>query len=145
MARYKRQETIYKLVFADPEMDGLEVRVRDVSIGKLRQLVTLREDASDDEQTEELDKLFNEFAKSLVDWNLDDENDDPVPATLEGILAQPGKFVMQIIGAWIETVSGVPKDGPLPVRSTGGSPFQVASIPVVPRSQSLSTLATQSG
>src|SRR5215510_14389149 len=113
-------------------MEGLEVRARSITTGKLLALSRLRAPTLTAEDVEE---LFMALADALVDWNLEDENGNPVPATVEGLYAQDLDFAQRIVWAWIDAVSGV--DAPLEPSSPSGGPFPEASIPMEPLSVSL--------
>ncbi len=82
------------------DYDGLIVRMKSISYGKVRRLMSL---GDDDEGAEEMAAAF---AEHLVSWNLEDENDEPVPATAEGVDAQDFEFVMDIIETWLDQVTG---------------------------------------
>ncbi|MEV0618539.1 hypothetical protein AB0I81_34790 [Nonomuraea sp. NPDC050404] len=129
---YKRPAKVYKLVFAEDDMEGLEVKARSMSTGALLDmapLFDLKLSASPTaEEMESIAELLEKFAEVLVSWNLEDEDDQPVSATLEGLLDQDIDFVMRIILAWADAISGVP--APLPHPSPGGEPSLAASIPM---------------
>ncbi|MGR6923083.1 hypothetical protein ACU635_53265 [[Actinomadura] parvosata] len=130
---YKRPTKVYKLVFAeDDDMAGLEVRARSMSTGALLDmapLLDLKLSASPTaEEMESIAELLEKFAQVLVSWNLEDEDGQPVPATLEGLLDQDIDFVIRIIMAWADAISGVP--APLPQTSPDGEPSLAASIPM---------------
>ncbi|MFC5834659.1 hypothetical protein [Nonomuraea insulae] len=130
---YKRPARVYKLVFnEDDDMAGLEVKARSMSTGGLLDmapLLDLQLSASPTaEEMESIAELLERFAGVLVSWNLEDDDDEPVPATLEGLLDQDIDFVLRIILAWADAISGVP--APLDGLSPGGEPSLVASIPM---------------
>jgi len=135
---YKRKSLQYRLVFDDPEMEGLEVVTKSVSSGRLMGLMKLadlagqagkkREFTANDARA--VESLFEGFASALVSWNLEDEKDEPVPATLEGVKDQDFDFVLSIIMAWIEAVAGVSAD--LGKDSRSGGTFPEAPIPMAP-------------
>ena len=59
----------------------------------------------------------------LVRWNLADRNGAEVPANGEGLLAQPQKFVLDLIGAWTEALRNPPfTNGGPPVNGNGHVP-----------------------
>lgn len=127
MARYREQRQIYKLIF--PDMDGLEIRVKSIPIGKLKKLMNADlENITEREAVGSADEMFTEFSKALVEWNLDDEDGNPVPPTLEGIEGRDIDFMMKIISIWLETVSGVPKGSPLAPSSNAGLPYPAVSM-----------------
>jgi hypothetical protein len=140
MAGFKRPGKVYKLVFTD-DLDGLEVKARSMSTGALLDmapLLDLKLSATPTaEEMEGIRDLLERFAEVLVSWNLEDDDDQPVPADIDGLLAQDLDFVMTIITAWADAVSGVP--APLPQTSPGGEPSLAASIPMDVSSQSLAS------
>ena len=93
---FRREPKTFRLVFDDPELAGLEVRARSLSIGELE---------DDDLQ------VYESFAAALVSWNLEDENGDELPATLETVRSYPDvDFMNALASAWIKAVTGVDDD-----------------------------------
>ncbi len=145
---FKRPRKIYKLVFADDEMNGLEVRCRSVSINTMLELTALAdlgnkrpgEYSSDDLQR--VDAVFVAFATALESWNLQDEDGAPVPATLDGVRAQDIDFINVVIKAWMERVAGI--SVPLGPSSTDGVRSLEASIPMETLSPNQPNLQEQS-
>jgi hypothetical protein len=140
MAGYKRKRTIYRLKFEDPEMEGLVVDTTGADIAEFAVIGELAEYAAD-LTMENLAKAAKAmldvkalFAEHLVAWNLEDDDDVPVPATTEGVSAQDDDFVLDLVAAWMDEVGGV--SGPKEPTSNGGSPSLVASIPMEPLSPS---------
>lgn len=131
---FKRSAKIYKLVFDDPELEGLEVRARSLSIGEMRRLSANQQDADDNTVTE----MLAAFVKALVDWNLEDEDGNPVPHTVAALEEFPDNdFVLGMINTWIDAVIGV--DAELGKDSPSGEPFPEGSIPMEPLSPSLAS------
>lgn len=124
---YTPHRKVYKLRFADPEMDGLVVRARSLPLGRFLSLASLVK-AGNDIQPERLAELFEGFAGSLVDWNLTGDDGEPVPATLDGVYSQEPDFMLAIILPWIEVVASI--SSPLGKPSSGGGPSPEASIPM---------------
>lgn len=138
---YKRKKT-FKLTWADGEFEGLEVRVRSMSVERFLELGPLLEaldmDGLGTKEMGELRELFREFSTVLVDWNLEDEDtDEPVPCTAEAFLGQDIRFVNEVISRWAEHIAGV--SGPLERPSPSGEPSPEASIPMEPLSPSLAS------
>lgn len=136
---FEYRRTVYKLKFADADLEGLEVIARGTTINGLLKLISvgaeldgLGEDATPAELREKLPAMFAPFAKVLVSWNLE-EDGKPVPATLEGLMDQEVPFVARIIESYVAGVSQAPP--PLPGRSaagaTGPDPAE-SSIPMTP-------------
>lgn len=132
---YVRQRKLYRLRFDDEEMAGLVVRAKSVPLGAFLEMVKLMDlDTSSvtPEDAEHLDELFSRFAGALVDWNLEEPEGVPVPATFEGLKSQDIDFTMQILRAWIAALSQVPDF--LPPGSSNGERSLEVSIPMEPLS-----------
>lgn len=138
---FKRPAKVYKLLFEDDDMAGLEVKARSMSTGDLLDMAPLLDmkmsNAPTADELEQVRDLLERFAEVLISWNLEDEDDEPIPATLEGLLSQDIAFVMDIVQAWADAVSGVP--APLDGRSPSGDPSLAASIPMDALSPSLAS------
>jgi hypothetical protein len=67
-----------------------------------------------------------------------------VPPTPEEFRAQDKDLMMKLSEAWIDGISGVSKDAPLPESSPAGEPSPVASIPMEPLSESQESLPVPS-
>ena len=129
---YVRERKVFRLRFDDPEMDGLVVRARTISLGQFLDVVGLREVNPQQMSREELAKLFEAFAGALIDWNLEEPEGVPVPATLEGMHRQEPDFILTIIAAWVDALTSVPR--PLGPASSNGATSLEASIPMEERS-----------
>ena len=133
---YKRK--LYVLKWPEGhELAGLEVTTKGLPVKKLFELVqlsgVLTGEADVATKVTVADELFMGFAERLVSWNLEDDDDNPVPADLIGVTDQDFDFMVGLIMTWMDAVSSV--DIPLPSPSPpGGSsetePDGVASIPV---------------
>lgn len=96
---YRPQRKRYELVFQD--MPGLEVTVKSASIGELREIEELN-------NTQDRLALFRVFADKLISWNMEDpESGEPMPPTLDSILALEVETIMPIIVGWVQTVARV--------------------------------------
>lgn len=132
---YVPKRKIYNLAFEDPEMNGLEVRIRGLTTGQYMDVVSMKEQAESGGETAE---LFEFMADRLVDWNiLEDDGITPVPASLDGLKTLDMAFSMAIVNAWTSAIAGVP--APLEQPSSGGEPSLVASIPMESLSPSLAS------
>jgi len=112
---YKPVRTVFVLSFGDPDLEGLEVRAKRVSLGALQELIDLAalvEDFDEEnprpEDLKVIDRLFAGFAKALIGWNVLDEDDKPVPATLEGLRALDLWFVMKLFEGWMSGMMSAP-------------------------------------
>jgi hypothetical protein len=131
--------TLYKLKFADADLEGLEVTARGTTINGLLKFVNLgaeldgldADHMDPAELSQKLPAMFSPFAKVLVSWNLEDEDGTPVPATLEGLMDQEVPFVARVIEAYVTGIAQAPP--PLPKSSGDGATTDLeASIPMIP-------------
>lgn len=97
---YKKVPTIYTLDEI-PGEEGLIVRIKSIKFGEVRKLMRLTDDQSD----ESLDQMFKMLTNSIVSWNLEDENDQPVPVSIESLEDQDMEFVMRIIECWMDRMT----------------------------------------
>lgn len=129
---YKRETKHYQLVFANPELNGLKVTARGLNIGDFMKVTGIGTEGN-----VPLSYMLQRFAESLVDWNLEDEDGIPVPATVEGVMSQDMDFMMGIAAVWIDALHGV--SPPLASGSTGVGPSLAESIPMETPSVSLAS------
>jgi hypothetical protein len=123
----------YKLVFAEPEWNGLEVVMRRATIGDLLDLQGLGVDpgmspaAAMGLPEDVIRAIFGTFARFLVSWNVEDDvaGEDgslatvPVPPTLEGVLTQEQDFIFMILANYQKHILSVAP--PLPAGSGNGA------------------------
>lgn len=129
-----------KLEFDDPELAGFVVRAKRLSIGRLMDLMELRnlKGLGDDspEVREGLQQVFVSLSKVITSWNLEEPVDPadpdgesvPVPVTPDTIADQDLGLLMSIIDALQEATTAVPR--PLAQPSSDGETPLVASIPM---------------
>lgn len=140
---FKAPRKTYKLVFADPDLEGLIVRTGSAST---RQALDAQDmagsiqeaDATDSDAAKaKIQALLEMFVSFIVEWNLEDDNDQPMPVTVESLMAQDLSFTMTLIYAWVAAVTDVP--APLEPSSTPGPPVAEASLPMETLSPSLAS------
>lgn len=123
MTGYKPRRTLYRLTFEDPDFDGLEVTCKGASIERLMEIAALGDllEAMDQENPDlqQLRTMFAPFAAVLVSWNVVDDDEQPVPATLDGLLAQEVDFASEIMTGYVRAMTQAPP--PLPGASTSGA------------------------
>lgn len=128
------EETHFVLKFEDPALDGLEATVREVSTGELFDLAELLDTvkaAKGLAAAKPVKALIRMVGDGLVEWNLTrkaGDQEEPVPATYEGLVTQPLSLVLAIAGAWSQAMAGV--DVPLPSGSSDGETSLELSIPM---------------
>ena len=132
---FRRKPKTYRLRFEDPDLDGLVVTARSLPIGTFLEVTELSALPQDDPASAKAaSQMIRVFAGSLVEWNLEDEHGDPVPATYEGVCTQELDFVMTIITAWMQAMADVNPN--LPQTSRGGPNALEASLPMASPSPS---------
>ena len=107
---FRLPERTARITFEGTDYDGAEIRVR-LSVS-FAQFIALRESAQGEDQ-EGMARLFGETV--LMDWNLEDDAGQPIPANGEGMLEIPLSLAMLVVQHWVEAVSGV--SSPLPEES----------------------------
>ena len=93
---FEPQETLYKLTWEDPAMAGLEVTVREPSIGQMLAMSGMGDDVKMDPA--KVAGVFQVFADLLDSWNVERKG-EPVPPTYEGVVSQNPRFITKIIEA----------------------------------------------
>lgn len=125
----------YRLTFAESELSGLVVSAHSVTTGRLLSIQELLEASGSSAVNNEVDKvaasaafrsMVEMFAEALVDWNLEDDDRQPVPATIDGLLTLESDVVLEIISAWTSAISGV--SAPLASGSPSGETSLEASL-----------------
>ncbi len=104
-----------KLRFSDPAFSEAEVVIRlSVSFERLMAIQSIQEQ---DSQTNE-DMVRYLFDELVIEWNLEDDNGQPLPVDYKSAKKLPADFVGACVAAFGEAV-GQP-DAPLPEQSSNG-------------------------
>lgn len=128
---FRPEETHYKLQFEDAAFNGLEVTVAEVTTGELCELLELVSEVQGGNQlskAKQVMRLFDMLGESLVGWNLEDRDGNPVPADVAGVKSQTLKVNLVIVEAWISAMADV--DVPLETGSSDGATSLELSIPM---------------
>jgi hypothetical protein len=123
-------DKVYRLHFEDPDYAGLEVVVGSASMRKFLDLTK----AADDDNETQVRKTFEIFGPLIRSWNLETEDGQPVPVSIDALWDLDASLVTSMIASWAESVGGV--SGPLARRSPDIKPSVVPSIPMEPLSAS---------
>lgn len=114
-------ERMARLIFED-DYKGAEVRVKfNLPIGR----VIAAQDAASSGNIKELCYVV---ADILVEWNLEDSDGKPIPATYEGILTLSADFLLLLVKTWAGAQVG--PTAPLEAPSTVGSQSVEAELPM---------------
>jgi len=117
------------------EFHGVEARLRGITYAEWEEMTGLDGGDGDDNAA----KSVQRFADHLISWNLEDEQDLPVPTTLDGAKSLDHDLVAALNNAWIQTLTGVHDADPLPESSPSGGPSLVESVPMEALSESLAS------
>jgi|SRR5580700_4768453 hypothetical protein len=131
-----------ELDFEGTEYDGLQVRMRQTSVGGLLDLAAvadhldgLKGGESPAELSRRLHTVLEPLAALLASWSLT-QGGQPVPADLDGLLRLPPALLGRIISSYVTAQAQAPP--PLPDGSSDGpttDPLE-ASIPMTPMTAS---------
>lgn len=121
-----------RLVF-EGELEGLEVTVRPSSVLVYDEIASLASrpwsSPPSGEDLEVLRDLYRKFAGVLVEWNLEEPEGVPVPATYDGLLTQEPAFVNSVVTAWMDAAALTYRDRDAGVAKAAELE---ASLPVEP-------------
>lgn len=141
---YKPKRTLYTLDFSETEHAGLEVTARGTSMGGLLKLMDIADeldgleelDSAADRQkiVAKMRELFAPFARVLVAWNVLDDDDQPVPASLDGLLSQEPEFVGFILSHYCSAMTQAPRPLPATSPSGGASPEELTAMAALSQS-----------
>ncbi len=143
---YARRKTFLIKFGAGHEFEGLEVRMRTVSVERLMDtlpliarfdvLATSFIDAADDEAAraaaqQEAAQVLEKVHDLFDSWNIEDTDPDsgnvvPVPCTYQELLNEDFRLVNTLMQAWAQHLAGVP--APLEQPSADGSPSLEGSL-----------------
>lgn len=127
---FKRNKT-FPLDFEGTELAGLTVICRRPSLDALAHAAEMQGVQLSPATFRE---LVRHFAEGLVSWDLEDDDDKPIPATYEELLKQDEEFLTDLLDAWFPAVKGVDRN--LGDGSSSGDPSLEESIPMAPLSAS---------
>jgi hypothetical protein len=127
---FEAPETLFRLIFEDPDMAGLEVMVHEPTIDDMLTLGGIDAAGAKSMDPAAVRAMFKAFAGLLDSWNLTRKG-VPVPATLEGVLSQSPGFITKIMAALDKTIARPDPTSPAG-SSTGETSGLESSIPMTP-------------
>src|SRR5262249_12895606 len=78
--------------------------------------------------------LMDAFAARLVSWNIDGDDDKPLPADMDGVRSLDADLFMDLCTGWVEGMTQAPP--PLPKPSANGAPEASLPMEALPASPS---------
>lgn len=127
---YKRK--VLHLTFEDKP--DLEIYVRSVNVRRALNLMRLADKLTGGQVTDlaEAEKvtaeLFGAFADRIVSWTLEDDDDQPVPVSLDALMDWDFDDAISWVLTWIQQATSVSVPTAAPATGTG-DPIE-ASIPM---------------
>jgi hypothetical protein len=103
---YKRKNRVYTLAWEDGDYNGLEVVVSSISMGELAELLELSQ-KSDRGDAKAAMELIDRLAGKLKSWNIEDDDDQPVPASFDGLKSLDPGEMSEIVTKWVQTMTRV--------------------------------------
>lgn len=153
---HKIKRKVFLLRFAEgSDLDGATVKVRSIPFGQFTAMIGLAGSAAqaineeataaqimgaiDPEDVAQMGRLLTGFGKALVEWDLEEEDGTPIPATPEGVAGLDTDVAFEIIEPWLEAIQGVRQGSPLQSGSGSGTTSPEPSLPMEPLSPSLAS------
>lgn len=132
----------YRLKFDGEEFDGLEIDIRSMTIREWERMMAPAADLPDGPDASfaereaarkaavaRSDENLALFAARVVRWNLEDDDGNPLPVTLEAVKGLERSFVAELITAWQLALLGVdPTSGS--GSSNGARPPEMPQQPI---------------
>lgn len=133
----------YRITFPEGhDLHGVKMVARGMSVGELMGLIGMhRTVMSGDDPTVKLQAingLLDSFAKALLEWNVDDEDGNPVPPDRAGLDALDFDQLLGGITAWVKEISDVAAPLGTPSTPTPKPP----EIPMEPLRSTTADLAS---
>ena len=142
---FKPKRRTFVLEFEDPDLEGLTIKARSATVAEFLTITELASSVGDQPGDAArglgaVRDLFGAFVPVITDWNLDGDDDQPLPVTVDSLLSLDFPMVMAVIEAWMGGVTDVlgPLGKPSPTTGTGTSTDPVVEASLV----GLSSLAS---
>ena len=128
---FRIPDKIAVITFEGTDYDGAEIRAKlNVNFKYFSEIqAAISEDSTNGLRVAE---LFGDHA--LIDWNLEDDDGNPVPANAEGMTMIPVELVNLMVGHWAEAVSDIPD----PLEKTSSDISTLAQLSTAMESPSAS-------
>lgn len=123
---YKRKRKIFNLKFQDPEFAGLEVRVKSPTLGRFIEVANLGDVNVASPTPQVVNTMVSTLVDVIVSWNLEDDDDQPIPVTDAALRDLDPDFLGAVFEAWGEAVAEVP--APLADSSSSGRQLELPEV-----------------
>lgn len=123
-------KTIIEIDLADTPYAEYKVRAGSISLGKLLELGDQPDRLRAGAGLGAVRELVDQFAQRIDSWNLDDDDDAPLPTTSEALLGLDFPFAVKLIVTWLDGMTNV--DMSLGKGSSSGLPSAPPNFPMDP-------------
>lgn len=115
------RKRVYELEFrdGDPITDGLEVKATAPTVAESYELGKPRKGESNPAYVR---RQMEELVGHVVEWNLIDDDDEPLPLTIDALETVDVYVVTRITDAWLDIGKVLDEASPLDSHSGTGSP-----------------------
>jgi hypothetical protein len=122
---YVRKPKVFKVSFEEPHfLAGLTLQTKSVSVREFAEFGLKLGEAAQVENAgtdaaklrglalllTSLDEVREMFAEKLISWDMEEENGEPTPATLEGVMSLDDKEFYGIVGEWLDAIGKPDED-----------------------------------
>ncbi|MGW4670073.1 hypothetical protein [Streptomyces sp. NPDC004324] len=133
---YKTKPKLITIRFAEGhEHHGAEAVLRSMTYGEWEVSAGLDGGEGDTTQAQSIAK----FVDHLVSWNLEDEQGQALPLTMDAVKGIDKDLIRDLNNAWVQALIGVHDADPLPQSSPSGEQSLVESVPMEALSESLAS------
>jgi hypothetical protein len=117
---FRKERKQYRLVFKDPELEGFMCLCKSLTVDEFMEVTSLASSFRDpkDNDTRKITKTFDILGDAIIEWNLEDDDGNPIAPDSKSLRQLEFDFVMEIMMAWMMAQSGVPS--PLLTGSRNG-------------------------
>lgn len=138
---YTRKPKVFRVSFEEPHpLAGLTLQTKGLSVKefaafglRLADVAQIDAAGSDAQKLDELkdligaiDEVKEMFADALIEWDMQEEDGSPTPATLEGVQSLTDDEFFGIVNEWLTAIGGV--DESLGKESTLGAVPDLADL-----------------
>lgn len=103
---YRKSPTVHTLTFDGTSLEGLVIRMKGLKLGEMRRLGKIMDD--DDSKT--LEELPAFMVRSILSWNLEDEDGTEMPVSTESFDELEIEDVLNIANKWMDVMVGPDDD-----------------------------------
>lgn len=128
---YRRVSRTYRLLFPEgDDLFGLELDVRAMTLGELRNFQEQAREAFEKNDSGWQDEEVRIFLAYVQSWNMEDDDGNAVELSEKGISTVEPRDVKAMLTAWFQRCLGNSVSPELGKESNTGQSFEEASLPM---------------